>query len=117
MYEYDKLGRAVDWVRGIIGYFDKFRNCPRRPGLKPTTHRNISNFLHRHFLPFPHRTNHRLPGESKRAIAGVGSSSSSCVAVAGEVDYGVGGDRIEAISGGLDRQVEVPAQDETHQIL
>ena len=55
-----------------------------------------------------------MPGESKRAVAGVGSSS---VAVAGEVDDGVGGDRIEAVSGGLDRQVEVPAQDETHQIL
>ena len=59
----------------------------------------------------------RLPGESKRAVAGVGPSCPCSVAVAGEEDDGVGGDRIEAISGGLDRQVEVPAQDEAHQVL
>ena len=63
------------------------------------------------------KTMERLPGESKRAVAGVGPSCPCSVAVAGEVDDSVGGDRIEAISGGLDRQVEVPAQDEAHQVL
>ena len=44
-HSYHLLGRAVDWARGIIGYFRQIVM------LKPTAHRNISNFRHRHFLP------------------------------------------------------------------
>ena len=113
---YDILEMAIDWVRGIIGYFEIAPARGSNP--RPMQYFKLfaSTFLTQS-AALPSRANHRLPGESKRAIAGVGSSSSSaCVAVAGEVDYGVGGDRIEAISGGLDRQVEVPAQDEAHQI-